>query len=146
MGDSMSEAVMFDDAAMNVGMDVPTVAFSARKQFGHFVEEHAVRDETDLVFHFFQLPSGPLSNSRQFWLSIFPQVLSDVAQAAFNSSYPRLVAQHVVLGEDSKEPLDSWYMCARGFALLPLAEDLTQFFLERLDLELQAQLQVQTPR
>lgn len=113
-------------AEPDLGVSIPV--FTVR---GHerFVAEFAAIDG-DLVFHFKLHPDNEarlLESS--FWRQTFPEVLSALAQAYFQATYPRLKAAYT-------EEVKSWWMRAYGFADVPDPTGRADGFLRDLSLAL----------
>jgi hypothetical protein len=108
---------------------VQPLQFTRDNTYTTFESEHAF-DEDDIVFHFFRATEN---SGDTYWKKVFPDVLSDVAQAVFEAGYPRLKAAFT-------DETDSWWMRANSFANTGLPEERVRRFYQKLDEALEARL------
>jgi len=101
---------------------VAALQFTKVKDYTTFDAEHA-SDGSDLIFHFFRTEENSSDN---YWKEIFPNALSEVAQAVFQAGYPRLRATYT-------REVDSWWLRADGFADEGLPEERILHFYKKLD-------------
>jgi hypothetical protein len=92
--------------------ETPAVAapleFTPCDAYTTFRAEHAFKGD-DIVFHFYKTPEH---SDEAYWTEIFPDALSEVAQA----HYGRLPRVRAALTREPAANLDSWWMHAAGFA------------------------------
>lgn len=106
---------------------VATLHFEENKDYTTFRAEHAF-DGEDIVFHFFKTPECP---PKGYWDDVFPNTMSDVAQAVFQAGFPRLKAAWT-------EEVESWWLRCTGFASEGLPEERIKRFYRELDESLEA--------
>jgi hypothetical protein len=102
--------------------NVMAMQFVQNHDYTTFIAEHAF-DGNDIVFHFYPSPEH---SDQAFWKQKFPDALSDVAQAFFQATYPRLKAAFT-------PEQNSWWMRANGFANVGLPTERVAAFYAALD-------------
>jgi len=134
-----AEAAFLQESA-SAGADAPAaignvadavVSFIKVEDYTTFVAEYAFIDG-NIVLHFFH--SRETWNRDDKWhvtyfLDMFPSVLSQVAEAYFEATKPRIVAQYT-------PEMTSWYMRANGFAVRLDPDGFVRRFLSKLDVAL----------
>jgi len=106
---------------------VAALQFVPTTDFTTFRAEYAFSGD-DIVFHFFRTEENP---GEEYWGTIFPNVLSEVAQEVFQAGYPRLKAAFT-------REHDSWWMRAGSFVNVGLPEERVKRFYAALDQALEA--------
>lgn len=99
-------------------------------EFTTFRAEWAWKGD-DLVLHFFK-PEAKLDGN--YWMTTFPNCLSEVAEDFFNASYPRLKAAYA-----PEKELESWWMQASNFTPIDQRQ-FVESFLDKLDTRLEPEL------
>lgn len=115
-----------------VAVEIPgAMQFTGVNDYTTFRAEYGVKDEDNLVFHFFATEEiNQLPNPWKYWKETFPEVLQKVAVPFFKSGPPALRAAYT-------EELASWWMQADGAAGKVLdAHHFARRFLQELDKEL----------
>lgn len=126
----LRQDIMKEGTAESIEAAVPKFH---KQEFQNFYAEYGVVND-DLVVHFYlpksinysALDSRAQQRLSDWWAGTFPQVLSDVAPAAFKAEFPRVIAKYT-------EEVASWWFCARGFASALDPQALLRVFLEKLD-------------
>lgn len=118
------DLVSLDEASYNVN----AVKFEPVNYYTTFRAEYAVKDDCDLVFHFFATNEiNKLPDPWMYWKVTFPDVLEQIAPSFFKSGPPELRAAYT-------DELASWWLQADGAAGKVLNPDLyASKFLEELD-------------
>jgi hypothetical protein len=106
---------------------VQPLQFIKDESYTTFRAEHAFEDE-DIVFHFFKTAECP---AKGYWDDVFPNTMSDVAQAVFQAGFPRLKAAWT-------QEVESWWLRCNGFANEGLPEERIKRFYSELDQALEA--------
>lgn len=94
-----------------IELPVLPIKFIQITEYTTFRAEVAITDG-DIVFHFYANDDiNNLPNPSKYWLDLFPNALSAVAEKYFNATFPRLKAAYT-------EEQASWWMRAFGFGRL----------------------------
>jgi hypothetical protein len=120
------------------GCDVPVaidgvaravVTLHQVEDFTSFFAEYGLVG-SDIVLHFFLSPEArDMPERERYFLEVFPRVLSDLSEAYFRATQPRVFAEYV-------PEMTSWYMRCRGFADRLDPHLYVLEFLEKLDARL----------
>jgi len=116
------------DGMESTELGVDAMEFTTVDEYTTFKAEYAVKDEDDLVFHFFATDEvNDMADPWGYWKESFPEALNEVAPAFFKSGPPKLRAAYA-------EELASWWLQADGAAGKVLDPDhYARKFLEQLD-------------
>lgn len=116
-------------------LEAAALEFTKVNDYTTFRAEFTVKNESNLVFHFYATPEVNLQKQPwHYWKTVFPRVLEEVAVPFFRSSPPDLRAAFT-------EELASWWLQADGAAGKVLSADhFARKFLERLDEELEKRI------
>lgn len=123
------------DELDGLAYDVDAMEFTPVEEFTTFRAEFAVKDESDLVFHFFATDEvNAMADPWGYWKVTFPSVLEEAAVSFFKSGPPDLRAAYA-------DELASWWLQADGAAGKVLDADVfARKFLEKLDLSLEERI------
>lgn len=123
INDSFLESVISDKVtAESVSNAVPK--FTQIDCFDTFKAEYVIQNG-NYIIHFFLREEGN-KITEGGWATLFPSILSPVAEEYFQATKPRIVAIYV-------PELKSWYMKANGFAHRLDADEFIDRFFEKLD-------------
>ena len=112
-----------------VAVELPgALQFTKVDDYTTFWAEYGVKDEDNLVFHFFVTEEvNQMPDPWKYWKDTFPRVLQEVAVPFFKSGPPALRAAYT-------EELASWWLQADGAAGKVLdADHFAKKFLQELD-------------